>query len=160
MINPTPANGPYYWLSDPESCWETKRTHLFYQQLPIDAHSGLFVLHAIFSQTSRKFTHPFQTVTTIQQILDVLGHDFRNILELIIYPVETLRCAAVLVELLGALDKGVKFDKGVWSQIWRLVLCWRVGCGEFRGNVGEIGEGKFAGVGMIAYAKETNVVFE
>lgn len=63
---------------------EEDGTHLFHQQIPVDAHRGLFVLPAVFAQAPRQLTHSLQTVSTIQQVLDVLGHDLRHILELVV----------------------------------------------------------------------------
>ena len=53
----------------------------------------------------------------------VLGHHFRHVPELIIKTVEILRCAAILVELFGALNESVEFHKGIWAQSRRLILC-------------------------------------
>lgn len=85
MINPIPANGPYYALSALDIRHLLSTTaHLLYQQLPVDAHRSLLVLPAILPQAPRQFTHPFQAVPTVQQVFNVLGHDFRDILQLVV----------------------------------------------------------------------------
>jgi len=68
-------------------------THLLQQQFPVDAHSSLLVLPAVFPQPTRNISHPFQTIATIQEILNVFGHDLCHILQLVVQLVEVLRCS-------------------------------------------------------------------
>ena len=94
-----------------------KETYLLHQQLPINPNSSLPILSAIFSQTSGELAHAFQTVSTVQEILNILCHHLGYISEFIIYLVEILRRATVLVNFACTLDKGIEFDECVWSQV-------------------------------------------
>lgn len=165
MINPTPANGPYCRLSSARyltkpSTPDNQHTYLFYEQLPVDAHGGLLILSAVFSQTPRQLAHPLKTVSSVQQILDILRHNLRDISKLIVHLVEVLRRPAILVQLLRALDKRVEFDKGIGPQSGRQILRGRVRRSEFGGDIGKICEGKLARIRLVAYAKKANIVFD
>ena len=46
-----------------------------------------------------------------------------------------------MVGLFGALDEGVEVDEGVGTAGGGEVVCGGVGCCEFGGEVGEVGEG-------------------
>ena len=54
-----------------------------------------------------------------------------------------------MIGFLGALDKGVEFDEGVGPAGGGVDLLRGIGGGEFGGQVGEVGEGKFARVGGV-----------
>lgn len=94
---------------------ELQQTHLFQQQFPVDAHRSLLVLPAILPQAPRQFAHPLQAVSTVQQILNVLGHNLRDILQLVVNPVEVLRRTTVLVQLLGTLDECIELNESIRS---------------------------------------------
>lgn len=63
-----------------------------------------------------------------------------------------------MVGLLRPLDKGVEFDKGVGPAGGGEVTRRTVGCGEFGGEVGEVGESEFPRVGFVADAEEADGV--
>ena len=63
-----------------------------------------------------------------------------------------------MVGLLRTLHEGVKFDKSIGTAGWGEVLGGGVGGCEFGGQVGEVGEGKFAGVGVVADGEEAELV--
>jgi hypothetical protein len=60
-------------------CASTQATYLLQQKLPINPHSRLLVLSAVFPQPARHVAHSLQAVASVQQILNVLGHDLSNI---------------------------------------------------------------------------------
>jgi hypothetical protein len=97
-------------------------SHLLQQQFPIDAYSCLSIFLAVFAQSTRQLAHTLQAVTTIQKILYVLRHNLGDITELVVQLVEVLRCATVLVQFLCALNKGIEFNKGIWTKGRREVL--------------------------------------
>ena len=61
-----------------------------------------------------------------------------------------------MVGFLRALDEGVELDEGVGPQGGRLVRAGGVGGGELGGEVGEVGEGEFARVGLFADGEEAD----
>ena len=61
-----------------------------------------------------------------------------------------------MVGLFRPLDKGVEFDKGVGSAGGREVTRGAISGGEFGGEVGEVGEGEFARIGLVANAEEAD----
>lgn len=65
-----------------------------------------------------------------------------------------------MVRLLCALDEGVELDKGVRAACRREILLGLVRDGEFTREVGEVGKGKLAGIGAVAYAEEAEVAFD
>ena len=134
--------------------------HLLQQQLPIDPHRGLLVLPAVFSQPARDISHSLQAVSSVEQVLDVLGHDLGHILQLVVELVQVLCCTRVLVRLLRALDEGIELDKGIRPTRGREVVMDFVGCCELGGQVGEVGEGEFAWIRAVAYAEEAEVAFD
>lgn len=89
------------------------RPILLQQQLPINPHRCLLIFPTILPQPTAQISHPLQAIPPIQQILNILRHDFRHIAQLVIQLVQVLRCAGVLIGFLGALDEGVEFDEGV-----------------------------------------------
>lgn len=54
-------------------------THLFKQQFPIDSDSRLLVLPAIFPEPSGHLSHPLKTVASVQEVFNVLRHDFGDV---------------------------------------------------------------------------------
>lgn len=88
MKSPTPAKGPYYGLVRSRELYgfseQNSRAYLFNQQFPIDANSGTFIFLTVFSQPARQLAHPLQAVPSIQKILDILGHDLRDIPKLVV----------------------------------------------------------------------------
>jgi hypothetical protein len=111
------------------------------QQLPINAHRSSSILGAILSQSAADLAHTLETVSTIQQVLDILGHDLGYVAELIVQLVEVLRGAGIGVGGLSARDEGVELHKGVRTHGAGEDLLQGVGCAEFGGEVGEVGEG-------------------
>lgn len=96
--------------------------YLFQHEFPIDPHGGFPVLLAVLSQPAAHLAHPLQTVSTVEEILNILGHDLGDVFQLIIQLVQVCACSAVLVCLLGPLDEGVEFDECIWTQGSRQVL--------------------------------------
>ena len=133
-----------------------KRSVLLEQQLPIDPHSRLPVLLTILPQPLAHVSHPLQAVPPIQQVLNIFRHDLCHVPQLVVELVEVLRGAAVLVGFLGALDEGVELDEGVGAQGGRLVGARGVGGGKLGREVGEIGKGEFARVGLFADGEEAD----
>jgi len=85
MNKPKPPMGPYCnAVSHGLHMAKRQSTHLLQQQLPIDPHRRLLVLATVFSQARRDIAHALQTVPSVQQVLNVLGHDLGHILQLII----------------------------------------------------------------------------
>jgi hypothetical protein len=126
--------------NDDEQCQSTDWPVLLQQQIPVDPYRGLAVLLGILSQSGTDFAHALQAITSVQQVLDVLGHDFRDILELGVQLVQILRRAGIGICGLGALDEGVEFHECVWSERGCDKLLVGVGGAEFRGEVGEVGK--------------------
>jgi hypothetical protein len=163
-MNARPPIGPYYKLlaSKLGRKWHMVKpaTYLLQEELPVDAHSRLLVLPAVFSQPARDVAHPLEAVATVQQVVDVLGHDLGHVFQLIVQLVQILRRSRVLVRLLCALDESVELDKGVRPEPLVEVLVWLVGLGELGGEVGEVCEGQFARVGAVADAEEAQVAVQ
>jgi hypothetical protein len=130
----------------------------FHQQLPVDANSSLLVLAAILTKPTAHLSHLLQAVTAVQQVLDVLGHYLRDVLEFIIQLVQVLCGTAVLVCLLGLLNEGVELDEGIWAARGRQVLLRWVGRGELLSKITEVGEGKLAWVAGVADGEEDDAV--
>lgn len=63
-----------------------------------------------------------QTISTVKEVLDILGHDGGDITQLIIQLVQVLGGAAVLVQLLCALNESVEFNEGIGTESWGEVL--------------------------------------
>lgn len=131
---------------------------LFQHQLPIDSDGRLPVFLAVLSQSSAHLTHLFQAVSTVQQVLYVLGHDFGHVLELIIQLVEIAGRACVLIRLLRLLDEPIEFDVGIRPQRRREVLPRRVNRGEFLRQIRQIREGELSRVGSIGDAEKADRV--
>ena len=141
--NPTPAKGPYYQnIITSVPC----RPYLFQQQLPINPHRRPAIFFTILSESPTHLAHPLEAIPPIQEILNVLRHHLGHIFQFVIQPIQVGRCPTILVCFPGALDERVKFHERVGSLIGGVVGRLGVGGGEFCGEVGEVGEGQFAGV--------------
>ena len=131
-----------------------KRPILLQQQIPINPHRRLPIFPAILPQPARHLAHPLQTITPVQQILDILRHHLRHVSQLVVQLIKVLARPRVLVCFFGALDEGIEFDEGVGAAGGGEVGGRRVGGCEFGGEVGEVGEGEFARVGAVADGEE------
>jgi len=131
-----------------------KGTVLLEQQLPVDPHRRTAVLFRIVPQPRADLAHALEAVATVQQILDILGHDLGYVAQLAVELIEVLGCARVGVRGLGALDEGVKLGEGVGPERGRLDIAALVGGGELARQIGEVGEGQFPRVGAVGYAEE------
>lgn len=87
--------------------------YLLQQQLPIYPHRSLPILLRVFPQSPTHLPHPLQTVPSIQQILNILRHYLRHILELTIQLVQITRRPRIAVRLLRSLHKRVEFHKRI-----------------------------------------------
>lgn len=65
-----------------------------------------------------------------------------------------------MVQLLCALDEGIELDKCIRAKSGREVLRGGVGGREFRSQIIKISECELAGVGAVANAEETDIVFD
>ena len=110
-----------------------KRPVLFEHQLPINLDRRPPILLAILPQPPRHLSHLLETVSSIQQILNILRHNLSHIPQFIIQLIQVLTCSAILVRLLGALHKGVKFEERVGATVGGEVLGGGVGGCEFSG---------------------------
>lgn len=130
---------------------------LLEHKLPIDAHSSPTILFTIIPQPTANLAHALKIITTIKQVLNILGHNLRNVAQLIIKLIEVLRSAGVGVRSARLGDEVVKLHKGVRAE-GRVVDGLRGVCGgELAGEVGEVGEGELARVGALADAEEDDV---
>lgn len=118
-----------------------KRTVLAEQQLPIDSDGSSSVLGTVLSQSAADLAHALEAISSVQQILDVFGHDLGDIAELVVQLVEVLRSARVRVGGFGAGDEGVELHECVGAHRGGKDLLQGVGGAEFRGEIGEVGEG-------------------
>lgn len=134
-----------------------QRTILLQQQLPVDTHSRPSVLFAIVAKTAANLAHLLEVVAAVQQILDILGHDFRDVAQLVVELVEVLRRARVGIRRARLGDEAVKVHKRIRPQRRVVHLVRRVGAVELGGEVGEVGKGQLARVRALADAQEDNV---
>ena len=134
------------------------RTVLFEKQFPVDADSRALVLGRVFAKTAAHVTHLVQAVTAVKKIVDVLGHGFMDILELIVEAVEIVLCAAILVQLLCALKEAFKFGVGVRSHAGVKVLVAVVGALKLLADVLEVREGEFLRVAALGDANKDEAV--
>jgi hypothetical protein len=132
-------------------------TYLLQQQLPVDSDCRLLVFPAVLAQPAGNVAHALEAVSPVQQILNVLGHDLCDILELVVEFIQVLGGSRVLVCLFCALDEGVELDELVGTARGREVLLGLVDCCEFSGEVGQVGKGQLAGVGAVADAEEAEI---
>lgn len=140
-----------------EEAQASKRTILLEHKLPVDAHSSPTILFAIIPQTTANLAHALKIIATIKQILDILGHNLRDVAQLVIKLIEVLRSAGVGVSSARLGDEVVKLHEGVGPE-GRVVDGLRGVCGcELAGEVGEVGEGELARVGALADAEEDDV---
>lgn len=91
------------------------RPVLLQQQLPIYPHGRLLILPTILPQPTADLSHPLQAIPPIQQILNILRHDLRHVLQLGIQFVEILCCAGIWIGAFCTLDEGIEFHEGVGS---------------------------------------------
>lgn len=126
---------------------------LLQHQLPINPHSRPPVFLTIIPQPRANLAHPLETVPAIQQILNILGHDLGHIAQLVIQLVEILRRAGVTIGRFGFCNKVIKLHKRIGPQRRVEELGHGVHGGELGGEVGEVGEGEFAGVGAFGDAE-------
>lgn len=164
--------GVYMWITDrcsekspvdedeDDESQTCKGRVLLDEQLPVDADGGAAVLLAVVAQAGAQLAHAFKTVATIQQILDVLGHNLGNITQLIVDLVEVLGSTGVGVGGLALGNEVVELHEGVGPQRRRVDLGDRVGGGELAGEVGEVGEGELARVRRGAYGEEDDVLVD
>lgn len=137
-----------------------KRPVLLQQQLPVDAHRRTPVLLAVVAQPAADLAHLVQVVAAVQQVLDVLGHDFCHVAQLVVELVEVLRGAGVGVRRARLADEVVKVHKRIGSQARVLHLGGRVRRVELAREVGEVGEGELARVRALADAQEGDVLVD
>lgn len=126
----------------------------------------LAVLERLVAEAARHVAHAIERVAAPEQVLHVLGHDPRHVLQVLVQPLQPVRRSVrsglvpvretgrfgpsrVEVESLGALDEGVEFDKRVRSQAGFEGGLGRVGAGEFGAEFREVGEGEFARVRLV-----------
>lgn len=109
--------------------------------------------------------HAIERVSAPEQVLHVLGHDPRHILQVLVQPLQPVRCSGaglvpvretgrfgssrVEVQSFGPLDERVEFDERVRSQARFEGGFGRVGAGEFGAQFREVGEGEFARVRLV-----------
>lgn len=108
--------------------------------------------------------HAIERVSAPEQVLHVLGHDPRHVLQVLVQPVQPVRrrtrlvpvretgrfgSARVEVESLGPLNERVEFYKRVRSQSGFEGGFGRVGAGEFGAQFREVGKGEFARVRLV-----------
>lgn len=127
----------------------TKWPILLQQQLPVDPDRRPPVLLTVIPQPRADLAHALEAVPTIQQILDILGHDLCDIAQLIVQLVEVLRGPRVAVRRLGLRDEVVELHEGVGPQRGAEQLRLRVRGGELGREVREVGEGELARVGAL-----------
>lgn len=131
---------------------------LLQEQVPVDLDGGLAVLLAVVPQPRAHLAHTLQAVSSVQQVLDVLGHDLGHVAQLVVELVEVLGGARVGVRGLGAADEGVELHEGVRPQRGAVQLLRGVRVGELGREVREVGEGELARVRALADAEEYDVV--
>lgn len=62
-------------------------------------------------------THLLQRVSTIEQVLDILGHDLGHVLQLVVESAEIVGCARILICFLRALDEAIELGVLVRSKL-------------------------------------------
>ena len=134
---------PPYYQNQHDQAQSTKRTILLQQQFPVYPYRRSLIFGRIFSQSRTHVSHPVQTVSAIQQIFNVLGHDLRDIFQLVVQPTEVVRRPRVLICLLRPLDEAVELRVGVRSHLWVEIVFAFVRGLEFGADVFEIGQGEF-----------------
>jgi len=137
-----------------------KRPILLQQQLPIDPHRCALVLGRVLSKPTTHIPHLLQAVSAVQQVLDVLCHDLRDILELVVQARQVVSRAGVLVCLLCPLDIAVELAVRVGSQRGIEVVFALVGCLELGADVFEVGEGELFGVRLFGDGDICEVIVE
>lgn len=163
MMKAMPPTGPYYHhvsITRFQQFISVEQSYLAQQKFPVDPDSCLAVFSAILAEPTAHISHAFQTVSSVEQILNVLCHDLGDILQLIIQLVQVLGGSAVLVRLLGPLDEGVEFDEGIGAAGSSEVLLRRVCGGEFLLDVGQEDKGKLSGVRAVADAEEDKSIVD
>lgn len=98
---------------DDDSCYARDRTILLEKQFPVYADCRALVLGRVLAQTAAHVAHLVQAVAAVEQVVDVLGHGFVHVLELIVQSVHVVLRPAVLVEFLCALEEAFKLGVGI-----------------------------------------------
>lgn len=135
------------------------------RKLAYDFAGRLAVLERLVAEAARHVAHAIERVTAPEQVLHVLGHDPRHVLQVLVQPVQSVRpcgpglvslCEAgrfgssrVKVQSLGPLNERVEFYERVRSQAGFEGGFGRVGAGEFGAEFREVGEGEFARVRLV-----------
>jgi hypothetical protein len=145
---------------DNDQAQGTKRAILLEQQLPVDAHRSAAVFLAVVPQTVAHLAHTLETVAPVEKIFNVLRHDFCNVAQLVVETVEVLGSAGVRVRGACAVNKGVELHEGVGAEREAMDLSGGIDCSKFAGEVGEVCEGEFAGVGAVGDADEYDIAID
>lgn len=129
-----------------------------------DLSGRLAVLERLVPQARRHVTHPIERVAAPEQVLHVLGHDPRHVLQVLVQPVQPvpgrsrlvavgqpgrLGPSRVEVQSLGPLDKSVKLDERVRSQAGFERRFGRVRPRELGAEFRQVREGEFARVRLV-----------
>lgn len=133
---------------------------LLQKQLPVDADSRTLVLSRIFAQTAAHVAHLVKAVATVKQVVDVLGHGLVHILQLVVQAVDVVLGAAVLVELLCALEETFEFGVYVRTQTRVEVVIALVRALELFADIFEVGKGEFLRVAAFGDADKHKAVVE
>lgn len=137
-----------------------KGTVLLEQQLPVDPYSRPPVLFGIVSQPAADLAHAVEAITSVEQVLDVLGHDLCDVAQLVVELVEVLGGAGVGVRGARLGDEVVKLHEGVRPQARVVQLRGRVRRRELARQVGKVREGQLARERPLADAQEHNVLLQ
>lgn len=152
-----PLEEPPPQENDYDESQRAKRPILLEHQFPIDSYGSPPILLTIIPQPRADLAHPLQTISAIEQILNILGHHFCHVAQLVIKLVKVLCGARIAVGRLGLGNEVVKLHKGVGPQGRVEQLGHRIHGGELGGEVREVGEGELARVGALGDAKVDNV---
>jgi hypothetical protein len=131
---------------------------LLEKQLPVDADCRALVLGRVLAQPAAHVAHLVQAVAAVKQVVDVLGHGFVHILELVVESVHVVLRPAILVEFLRALQEAFELGVGVRAQARVEVVFALVRALELLAHVVEIGEGEFLRVAAFGDGDKDEVV--
>ena len=138
----------------------SKRPILLQQQLPINPHRRTLILSTILPQPTTHVPHLLQTVPPIQQILDILRHYLRHILQFVVQPAQIVRGPAILICLFRAFNEAFELAVLVGSKGGREVVGAFVAGLKFGADILQEGEGEFFGVGFFRYGYVAEGVVE